>query len=74
MNKKMSRTKSIVLFVVMLLVVVIAGAIVLWGLPNVKIGNTDFGGRGSARNITQGLDLKGGTSITYQVEKGATNV
>ncbi len=73
MNKKMSRTKSIVLFVVMLLVVVIAGAIVLWGLPNVKIGNTDFGGRGSARNITQGLDLKGGTSITYQVEKGATN-
>ena len=73
MNKKMSRTKSIVLFVVMLLVVVIAGAIVLWRLPNVKIGNTDFGGRGSARNITQGLDLKGGTSITYQVEKGATN-
>ncbi len=72
MNKKMSRQKSIVLFVVMLLVVIAGGAIVLWGLPNVTIAKTDFGGRGSAANITQGLDLKGGTSITYQVEKGAT--
>ena len=70
--KEISKTKSVIYSIICLLVIVAAGAIVFWGLPGVKIGNTDFGGRGSAKNITQGLDLKGGTSITYQVESGAS--
>lgn len=67
--KKMSKTKSIVLFIVSLVIMVIAGAIVLWGIPK-NWGS--IGDRGKAAYITQGLDLKGGTSITYQVEEGAS--
>ncbi|MCR5703470.1 MAG: protein translocase subunit SecD [Eubacterium sp.] len=65
----MSKAKSITCFIACLVLVVVAGAIVMWGTPKKIPG---IGDRGKASYITQGLDLKGGTSITYQVEKGAS--
>lgn len=67
--KTISKAKSIAYFVVCMVLVVVAGAIVMWGIPK---GWGPIGDRGKATYITQGLDLKGGTSITYQVEKGAS--
>ncbi len=67
--KTISKAKSISLFVLCMVLVVVAGAIVMWGIPKNWKG---IGDRGKAAYITQGLDLKGGTSITYEVEKGAS--
>ena len=67
--KTMSKAKSITCFIACLVLIVVAGAIVMWGIPKKVPG---IGDRGKASYITQGLDLKGGTSITYQVEKGAS--
>ncbi len=67
--KTMSKAKSISCFILCMVLVVVAGAIVMWGIPKKIPG---IGDRGKASYITQGLDLKGGTSITYEVEKGAS--
>ena len=56
----MKKTKSIVLFIISM--VVIAASIV------VSIFGIDSSGSGSAGNITLGLDLQGGVSITYEVQ------
>lgn len=62
--KKMNKTKSIISFIISIALVLFLGYIVMFGL----------GGRntGSAKNITQGLDLKGGTSVSYEVDESKT--
>lgn len=59
MKLKMNKTKSIIALVVSLVVVAFLGYLVMFGIAD----------RGSAKNITRGLDLKGGVSITYQVSE-----
>jgi len=53
----MKKTKSIVIFVITLVVI----------LATVYVSAFGIGGRGKASNITLGLDLRGGASVTYQV-------
>ena len=53
----MKKTKSIVIFVITLVVI----------LATVYVAAFGIGGRGKASNITLGLDLRGGASVTYQV-------
>lgn len=53
----MKKTKSIVIFVISLVVILATCYIAAFGI----------GGRGQASNITLGLDLRGGASVTYQV-------
>lgn len=55
MKIKMNKTKGIVFFILSLAVMAFAGYVILFGV----------GDRGQAKYITQGLDLKGGVSITY---------
>ena len=57
MKMKMNKTKGIIGFIISLAVLAFAGWVVLFGVA-------DYG---KAEYITQGLDLKGGVSITYQV-------
>lgn len=59
MKIKMNKTKGIVFFILSLAVMAFAGHVILFGV----------GDHGQAKYITQGLDLKGGVSITYQVSK-----
>ena len=53
----MNKTKGIIAFIISLAVLAFAGYVIMFGI----------GDRGQAKYITQGLDLKGGVSITYQV-------
>lgn len=57
MKFKMNKSKGIIFFIISIAVVLFLGYTVLYGVA-------DYG---SAKNIKQGLDLKGGVSITYQV-------
>lgn len=57
MKIKMNKTKGIIAFIISLAVLAFAGYVIMFGI----------GDRGQAKYITQGLDLKGGVSITYQV-------
>ena len=59
MKIKMDKKRGIIFFVLSLAVMVFAGYVIMFGI----------GDRGKAEYITQGLDLKGGVSITYQVAK-----
>lgn len=59
MKIKMNKTKGIIAFIISLAVLAFAGYVIMFGI----------GDRGKAEYITQGLDLKGGVSITYQVAK-----
>ena len=56
------KTKSIVAFLVSIIIMVAFALILIFG---VKIKGME---KGSARNIILGLDLKGGVSITYEAE------
>lgn len=56
---KLNKTKSIILFVVTLVLIVAVGYVAGFG-----VGKTNTG---SAKNIILGLDLKGGVSVTYQI-------
>ena len=60
----MNKTKSIICFIISIAVVLFLGYVVMFGV----------GGRhtGSAQNVTQGLDLMGGTSVSYQVDDSKT--
>lgn len=58
MKIKMTRAKAIIAMVLAIALVAFAAYVVIFGIA----------GRGSAKNITQGLDLKGGVSLTYQVD------
>ena len=68
MKMKMNRTRAIIYLVVTLVIVGIMGTTVLTGLPKWDVLGS-WSGTGSAKNITQGLDLKGGTSITFEVDE-----
>lgn len=57
---KMNKTKSSVLFVITLILIVAIGYVSAFG-----VGKTNTG---SAKNIILGLDLKGGVSVTYQIK------
>ena len=57
MKIKMNKTKGIIAFIISLAVLAFAGYVIMFGI----------GDRGQAKYITQGLDLKGAVSITYQV-------
>lgn len=57
MKIKMNKTKGIIAFIISLAVLAFAGYVIMFGIWD----------RGKAKYITQGLDLKGGVSITYQV-------
>lgn len=57
---KKKKQKSIVLFLVSIIVMILLALVLVFG---VKIGGME---KGSARNIILGLDLKGGVSITYE--------
>ena len=59
MIKNMTKSKAIMILIVMLLA--------LAGITYVDIAGVDATGRGSASDIKLGLDLAGGVSITYQV-------
>ena len=59
MIKNMTKSKAIVILIVMMLA--------LAGITYVDIAGVDASGRGSASDIKLGLDLAGGVSITYQV-------
>ncbi len=59
MKMKMNKPKGIIFFIISLAVFAFAGYVILFGVFD----------RGKAEYITQGLDLKGGVSITYQVAK-----
>jgi len=54
----MKKTKHVIIFIISI-IVIIGCCLVAW---------TGFGGGhiGAARNITLGLDLRGGVSVTYQ--------
>lgn len=58
--KKFSKAKSIILFIVTIIVTVALGLLAGFGFGEKKTG--------AAKNIILGLDLKGGVSITYQVK------
>lgn len=58
-EKKMTKRNSLICFI--LSIVLIAG------LVYVTMFGIDKSGKGSAKNITQGLDLQGGVSITFEV-------
>lgn len=58
---KLNKVKSIVLFIVTLVLIVAVGLVAGFG-----VGKTNTG---SAKNIILGLDLKGGVSVTYQVKQ-----
>lgn len=60
MKNKNSRSRHIILFIVLLLVIIGTCLLVVFG-----IGKT---GTGSAKNIKLGLDLRGGVSITYEIQ------
>ena len=53
----MKKTRSIVIFLITVVVILLTCFIAIFGI----------GGRGQASNITLGLDLRGGASVTYQV-------
>ena len=53
----MKKSKSIVIFIVTLVVILATCYIAVFGIAN----------KGKASNITLGLDLRGGVSVTYQV-------
>lgn len=57
---KLNKGKSIVLFIVSLILMVAVGLVAGFG-----VGKTHTG---SARNIILGLDLKGGVSVTYKIK------
>ena len=57
MKFKMNKTKAVIAFIVGIALIGLAAFTILHGI----------GDRGQAKYITQGLDLKGGVSITYQV-------
>lgn len=57
---KLNKGKSIILFIVTLILTVAVGLVAAFG-----VGKTNTG---SAKNIILGLDLKGGVSVTYQVK------
>ena len=57
---KKKKQKSIVLFLVSIIVMILLALVLVFG---VKIRGME---KGSARNIILGLDLKGGVSITYE--------
>ena len=59
MKIKMNKKKGIAFFILSLALIAFAGYVIMFGI----------GDRGQAKYITQGLDLKGGVSITYQVAK-----
>lgn len=63
MKIKMNKTKGIIFFILSLAVMAFAGYVIMFGI----------GDRGQAKYITQGLDLKGGVSITYQVSEEDRN-
>lgn len=66
--KKMTRTKGIVYFVISVIMIVLLGLLVVFGLPNVSwLGKWKDSGK--AANIKLGLDLKGGVSVTYKVSE-----
>lgn len=56
---KMNKKKGIITLFVIVIALCAGAYIAMFGI--------DASGRGSARNIKQGLDLAGGVSITYQV-------
>lgn len=58
---KLNKVKSTVLFIVTLILIVALGLLSGFG-----VGKTHTG---AAKNITLGLDLKGGVSVTYQVKE-----
>ncbi|MDE7157754.1 MAG: protein translocase subunit SecD [Lachnospiraceae bacterium] len=62
MEKKMKlkKSNSIVLFILALLCIVFVGYVAGFGIGSKKTG--------SAENIILGLDLKGGVSITYEIQ------
>ena len=62
----MNKTRGIVYAILSLVIIACLGGIVLFGLPNWKWLGA-YKDSGKAANITQGLDLKGGVSVTYQV-------
>lgn len=57
---KLSKAKSIILFIVTIALIVAVGFV-----SAVGVGDTHTG---AAENITLGLDLKGGVSVTYHVK------
>lgn len=63
MKIRMNKTKGMIFFILSLAVMAFAGYVIMFGI----------GDRGQAKYITQGLDLKGGVSITYQVAKEDRN-
>ena len=56
----MKKTKSIVLFIISMVVIAASILVTIFGI--------DSHNTGSAGNITLGLDLQGGVSITYEVQ------
>lgn len=63
MKFKMTRPKAIIAFILCLAMIAFAAYVLLFGVA----------GYGQAKSIKLGLDLKGGTSITYQVSKENKN-
>lgn len=59
MSKGMTKGKSILVILIVAVLIGVTGFISIFGVGNTKSG--------AAKNITQGLDLQGGVSITYQV-------
>ena len=59
MIKNMTKSKAIIILIVMLLAFA--------GVTYVDFAGVDASGKGSASDIKLGLDLAGGVSITYQV-------
>lgn len=57
---KLKKSNSIVLFILALLCIVFVGYVAGFGIGSKKTG--------SAENIILGLDLKGGVSITYEIQ------
>lgn len=58
-EKKMTKRNSLICFILSIVLIV--------GLVYVTMFGIDKSGKGSAKNITQGLDLQGGVSITFEV-------
>lgn len=59
MNKGMTKGKSILTLLLVAVLIAVTGSVAIFGIGSNK--------QGAAENITQGLDLQGGVSITYQV-------
>jgi len=66
--KKMTKAKARVLLALSLVVVVLLGLLVGFGVPNVG-PLSKWNGTGKAGFIKRGLDLEGGVSVTYEVSK-----